>query len=97
MAGQKPDKSFKHGRVGCAVWKNKGGEDSVYYTATFNRSYKPKGEDGYKQTQSFGGFDLMHLVWCAVEAFHYINKATTDAKSNGKDAPAEEQEEFHPE
>jgi len=96
VAGKKPDKSFKKGRASVAIWKNDGGADGVFYTATFNRSYKKEGS-GWKQTASFGLYDLVDLIWCASEAHSYIAKAVRDSKSNGADAPSDEQEEAHPE
>ena len=95
MAGKKPVKSFKHGRVSCAVWKNQGGEKGVFYTATFNRSYKANGSD-WKQTQSFGLFDLVELILCASEAHLYIAK-TVREQSSARDEGEHAGEEAHPE
>jgi len=96
VAGKKPDKSFKKGRASVAIWKNEGGADGVFYTATFNRSYKS--DDGWKQTQSFGLFDLVDLIWCASEAHSYIAKQIREAEQPNRSANgADAGEESHPE
>jgi hypothetical protein len=46
--------------VTAAIWRNEGKDGAVFYSATFERSYK--GEDGkYKSSDSFNATDLLLL------------------------------------
>lgn len=62
MAGKRPEKTYKAGKVQVNVWLNTGGKfDSISYQVSKN--YKTAGENGeWKSTNSFALQDLADLA-----------------------------------
>ena len=56
---KKPVRTLRDGLLKAAIWKNQGTE-SVFYSVTFERSYKDK-DGNFKDTSSFTGVDLLRL------------------------------------
>ncbi len=54
------------------MWQNEGGKYGVFYNVTFQRSYREEDSKAWKNTQSFGAFDLFDLVRCALDAYVFI-------------------------
>ncbi len=66
----KPEKTFRIGTVSAAVWKNTAAEGKLFYSVTFERSYRS--DEGYKTTDGFNHSDLLNVAKLAARAEAYI-------------------------
>jgi len=95
---EKAIKIFTVENVHASIWKNEGGTNGTYNTASFSKSYEVDGETHY--TTSFGGFDLSRLITVASMAITWMwtenrkrNRKTTGttrktSRGNGNQKPA---------
>lgn len=67
----RPVRVIRLGRIRAAVWANQTDSGMIYNT-TFERLYKPDGEDQWKSTDSFGMNDLLLLAKVADLAHTWI-------------------------
>jgi hypothetical protein len=68
---QRPVRTIRMGRVRAAIWANHT-ESGVLYNTTFERIYKPDGEEQWKSSDSFGPNDLLLLAKVANEAHTWV-------------------------
>lgn len=69
----RPVRVIRLGRIRAAVWVNQTDGGPVYNT-TFERLYKPDGEDQWKSSESFGTNDLLLLAKVADMAHTWIHQ-----------------------
>jgi hypothetical protein len=67
-----PVHTIKQDKVQAAIWKNTKSDEKTYYTVSFSRAFRQ--DDETKFTQSFGLYDLGHLITCAGMALTWIWK-----------------------
>ena len=79
-----PVHTIKQEKVQAANWKNTKSEGGHYYTVSFNRRYK-NGEE-IKYTQSFGLYDLSHLVVLTGKSITWIWKQTLKEREKQQEA-----------
>ena len=80
-----PIHTIKQEKVQAAIWKNTKSDKSAYYTVSFSRVYRQ--DDETKYTQSFGLYDLGHLIACAGMALTWIwRRALKDRSASEKAA-----------
>lgn len=83
IMGQKhPDKKFKAGAVTATIWKNKAttssGEETEYFTVSFERVYKDKQTGEWKKTSSLRQTDLPKAVLVLNKAYEYLTLQEVD-------------------
>jgi hypothetical protein len=66
-----PVRTLRHAGISASIWKNET-EKGTMFSVTFERSYKDKGSDEWKHTQSFGRNNLLLLSLLASRAFEWI-------------------------
>jgi len=73
--------------VHASIWRNEGGAQGIYHTASFSKSYIK--DDVRHFTTSFGGFDLAHLITVASMSIAWMwtenrkrNRKTTSKKKS---------------
>jgi len=69
----RPVRTIRIGRIRAAIWANQV-EDGVVYNTTFERLYKPDGEDQWKSSDSSGTNDLLLLAKVADLAHSWIHQ-----------------------
>jgi hypothetical protein len=69
----RPVRVIRIGRIRAAIWVNQTDNGPVYNT-TFERLYKPDGEDQWKSSESFGTNDLLLLAKVADMAHTWIHQ-----------------------
>lgn len=69
----RPVRVIRLGRIRAAIWVNQTDNGSVYNT-TFERLYKPEGEEQWKSSESFGTNDLLMLAKVADLAHTWIHQ-----------------------
>ena len=82
---QKPVHTVRHGNVKAAIWEN-AGKSGAFYRVSFTRSYKDG--DAWKDTTSYGLFDIWDLVHCAGEAYVWISRKLRAQSSDAQDEAA---------
>jgi len=80
---QKPIHEVRLGLIKAAVWKNET-ESGVHYNVTFSRIYKPKDEDNWKSTDSFGRDDLLLVGKVADQTHTWICSQSQDEERQPK-------------
>jgi len=83
IMGQKhPDKKFKAGAITATVWKNKGttsiGEETEYFTISFERTYKDKTTGEWRKTSSLRQTDLPKAVLVLSKAYEHLTLQEAD-------------------
>lgn len=58
---QQPTHQIRIGAVIASIWEHES-QSSKYYNVTFSRSYREKGEEEWKYSDSFGRDDLLVLA-----------------------------------
>ena len=71
MSENRPVHEIRSGSVKAAIWANDT-RNGTMHTTTFDRRYKEG--DEWRSSQSFGPFDLMHLLKCAAEAQIWVRR-----------------------
>jgi mannose/cellobiose epimerase-like protein (N-acyl-D-glucosamine 2-epimerase family) len=71
--GNKPVKKYRRSGIEVAMWRNES-EKGEYYTYSWNRSYKDKDSDEWKQTQNLRENDLIVLANLLMQATQDRNK-----------------------
>lgn len=74
---QKPAAKLRDGAIVATLWK-KEGEHGVFFNTTIARTYK-KGDD-YKDTNSFGGAELLRVSRLAAKAYDLELQLKAEAK-----------------
>ena len=69
----RPVRVIRLGRIRAAIWVNQTDTGPVYNT-TFERLYKPEGEEQWKSSESFGTNDLLMLAKVADLAHTWIHQ-----------------------
>lgn len=69
----RPVRVIRLGRIRAAIWVNQTESGPVYNT-TFERLYKPEGEEQWKSSESFGTNDLLMLAKVADLAHTWIHQ-----------------------
>jgi len=76
MENKKPVKEFRAGQIKASVWKNEkqnnNNETVVYHSVKIEKSFKPKGEEDWKTTNSYSREDLAKVQLVAFKAFEWI-------------------------
>jgi hypothetical protein len=70
MAPTKPVKEIRRGRTRAAIWGNQTKDNKVWFNVTISRLYKEA--DKWKDAESFGRDDLLHLGKVANLAYDWI-------------------------
>lgn len=66
----KPAKTIRDGLIKVTIWKNQS-ENGAYYSVEFTKGYKDNNGD-WKETNSFGGTDLLKISHLATRAYDAI-------------------------
>ena len=79
--------------ITAAIWRNVTTDGKVWYSVTFERSYKKEGEEKFSSSDSFSGEDLLVLQKVAGLAHtetYRLRKADRDTVRNAARQPGEE-------
>jgi len=85
MSENHPVHEIRSGSVKAAIWANEP-RNGTMHTTTFDRRYKD-GEE-WRSSQSFGPFDLVHLMKCAAEAQLWVRSVR--ARNRESEAASQE-------
>jgi hypothetical protein len=84
----KPVRTVRHGTIQAAIWRNSNDKNEVYYGVTFERLFRPQGQQ-WRSSQTFGRGDLLLLAKVADEAHTAIGEiCEADKASKSPNAPA---------
>ena len=81
----KPADTLRDGSLQASIWKNTS-ENGTFYSTTITRSYQT--DDGYKNTNSYSGTELLKLSRLALKAYdrELELKAVDRAAAKAKEA-----------
>ena len=88
MEKEKPMASFRHGgekrAVEAAVWRNQSESGREFLNVTIKAQYRDG--DAWKDTSSFGLWDLYSLSRCVTDALAYVTHASLKREEPAKAA-----------
>ncbi|MGR3462797.1 MAG: hypothetical protein ACU0C8_13625 [Roseovarius sp.] len=64
----KPEFTIRDGSVKATTWRN-AGENGVYFTTSFSRTYRDEKSGDLRDTNAFSGADLLKVAALAQEAY----------------------------
>jgi len=76
MAENLPEKKFRAGAISATIWSNKtekDGKESEYKTISFDRSYKLKDSNEWKNTKSMRASDIPKAILVLGKAYEYLH------------------------
>src|SRR4051812_21447843 len=83
----RPAQTFRYGAIKCVIWRNEGRNGSFYNTV-ITRSYKPDGDEQWRDSDSFGQEHLPTVAKAALDAHSWIQEQLTkdrDADNSSKE------------
>jgi hypothetical protein len=83
ILGQKhPETKFRASPITATIWKNKAtnpsGEESEYFTVSFERTFKDKKTGEFKKTNSLRQSDLPKAILVLSKAYEFLSLKETD-------------------
>jgi len=81
---QKPAAKLRDGAITATLWK-KQGEHGVFFNTTIARTYKEG--DAFKETNSYGGAELLRLSRLAAKAYDLELQLKAEAKAGDNGVP----------
>lgn len=81
----KPIRTLRDANIKATIWRNDS-EKGAFYSVNFSRSYKT--DEGYKDTDTFSGSDLLKVAHLAGKAYDAIAKLRSADKAAEQDEAA---------
>jgi hypothetical protein len=79
VANNQPVHVIRHGTVSASIWRQET-EKGALFNVTFQRSYKDKDDEAWKNSTSFGRNNLLVVSLIAARAFEWIGNQPRQPK-----------------